>query len=288
MLYTLCEKGIKLDCILLCETFLRDANSHYYNLNGYNLVTRNRRNSNGGGVCIYIRDTIQFKLRDDIAIFNEGEFELILIETTDNSVIIGEMYRVPNTSVQLSLERYEQIMSKLTGTKPVIIGTDQNFDFLKIGTHVHIEELLNTYPSSYLLPTINKPTRITHTSATIIDNLFVKYNHNLDKHSGIIISDMSDHLPIFCFLSYKKQKRKAGNALAFESRPITADGISAMINTLQHIDWNCLEHPNTDDAYNTFIQQLNNIMDVCIPKRKVVISSRFVIRNPWILYTSNI
>ena len=139
----------------------------------------------------------------------------------DNSVIIGEIYRVPNTSVHLSLERYEQIMSKLTGTKPVIIGTDQNFDFLKIGTHVHIEELLNTYLSSSLLPTINKPTIIAHTSATIIDNLFVKYNHNLDMHSGIIISDMSDHLPIFCFLSYKKQKRKAGKAPAFESRPIT-------------------------------------------------------------------
>ena len=81
----------------------------------------------------------------------------------------------------------------------MIIGTDQNFDFLKIGTQVHIEELLNTYLSSSLLPTINKPTRITHTSATIIDNLFVKYNHNLDMHSSIIISDMSDHLPIFCF-----------------------------------------------------------------------------------------
>ena len=103
----------------------------------------------------------------------------------------------------------------------------------------------------------------------------------LESSSGIIISDMSDHLPIFCFLSYKKQKRKAGKALAFESRPITADGISAMINKLQHIDWNCLEHSTTDDAYNTFIQQLNNIMDVCIPKKKVVIPSRFVIRNPW-------
>ena len=61
----------------------------------------------------------------------------------------------------------------------------------------------------------------------------------------------------------------------------TADGISAMINKLQHIDWNCLEHFTTDDAYNTFIQQLNGIMDVCIPKKKVVIPSRFVIGNPW-------
>ena len=270
MLYTLCEKGIKLDFILLCETFLRDANAHYYTLNGYSLVIRNRGNSNGGGVCIYIRDNIQFKLRDDIAIFNEGEFKSIVIETTDNSVIIGEIYRVPNTntSVQLLLERYEQIMSKI-------------LTFWKIGTHVHIEEFLNTYLSSSLLPTINKPTIITHTSATIIDNLYVKYNHNLDMHSGIIISDMSDHLPIFCFLSYKKQKSKTGKAATFESRPITADGISAMINKLQHIDWNCLEHSTTDDAYNTFIQQLNNIMDVCIPKKKVVIPSRFVIRNPW-------
>ena len=78
----------------------------------------------------YIRDNIPFELWVDIAIFNEGELESIFIETTDTSVIIGEIYRVPNTSVQLSLERYEQ-MSKLAWTKLAIIGTDKIFDLFE-------------------------------------------------------------------------------------------------------------------------------------------------------------
>ena len=90
-------------------------------------------------------------------------------------------------------------MSKLTGNKSVIIGADQNFDFLKIENNNNTLELLNTYLSSSIIPTINKPTRVTHSIATLIDN----NKPNLDIYSGIIISDLSDHMPVFCFMNYQ-------------------------------------------------------------------------------------
>ena len=47
-----------------------------------------------------------------------------------------------------------------------------------------------------LYPLIDKPTRITDHSATLIDNIFT---NELDSkiNSGLLISDISDHLPIF-------------------------------------------------------------------------------------------
>ena len=50
--------------------------------------------------------------------------------------------------------------------------------------------------SMFLIPMIDKPTRITRTTATLIDN--ISYHESRHKHlSGILFNDLSDRLPIF-------------------------------------------------------------------------------------------
>ena len=51
-----------------------------------------------------------------------------------------------------------------------------------------------------LLPVITKPTRITDSSCTLIDNIFSSYLSNFT--SGILTADITDHLPIF--IVYRK------------------------------------------------------------------------------------
>ena len=50
--------------------------------------------------------------------------------------------------------------------------------------------------SSSFYPLILRPTRITSTSATLIDNIFV---NSLEDNftSGLLLTNISDHLPIF-------------------------------------------------------------------------------------------
>ena len=55
-----------------------------------------------------------------------------------------------------------------------MIGTDQNFDYMKVNVNKNISDLLNVFFTSGVLPTVKRPTRITHTSATFIDNIYVK------------------------------------------------------------------------------------------------------------------
>ena len=50
-----------------------------------------------------------------LSIFIEGEFESIFIESINNnghSSIVGEIYRIPNTNINLSTQRYEAILHK--------------------------------------------------------------------------------------------------------------------------------------------------------------------------------
>ena len=91
--------------------------------------------------------------------------------------IIGEIYRVPNSNVNQSITRYEEIVQKLNNYhSPIVIGTDQNFDLLKIESHDKTQDLYNTFTSNGFIPTITSPTRITHNTATLIDNIYTSLN----------------------------------------------------------------------------------------------------------------
>ena len=86
---------------------------------GYQFVFKNRENRTKGGVAIYIRNNHTFKTRDDLSIFIEGEYETIFVEINSkpNNLIIGEIYRVPNTPEKLSVERYDATLSTLINNK---------------------------------------------------------------------------------------------------------------------------------------------------------------------------
>ena len=55
-----------------------------------------------------------------------------------------------------------------------------------------------------------RPTRITKESATIIDNIFTNELQRITS-SGIIINDMSDHLPIFQICDYTDDVHSSRN-----------------------------------------------------------------------------
>ncbi len=52
---------LDVDIILLCETFLTESNEHLYQLNGYQLICKSRKNKSQG-VAMYIKNEINFKL----------------------------------------------------------------------------------------------------------------------------------------------------------------------------------------------------------------------------------
>ena len=57
-------------------------------------------------------------------------------------------------------------------------------------------------------PCITRPTRLTHHSATLIDNSIVLKHLHCKQHSGIVISDLSDHLPCLSVFSNMKKGNK--------------------------------------------------------------------------------
>jgi hypothetical protein len=287
------SNDIHIDFILLCETFLNEPNQQMHcSIAGYEFICRNRIKRKKGGVAIYINNRYQFKIKDEISTFVEGEYESIFIEVLSNphNLIIGEIYRIPNTPAQLSLNRYEDSLNKILVNKShdIIIGTDQNFDYLKISDHKNTADLFNIFISHGLIPVITRPTRITHNSATLIDNIYIKLQQT-HLASGIITTHLSDHLPIFAF--YGKKTKTRPEPITKTTRKLTETNIIEIRNKLERYDWAVLDKLTSNDAYNIFLHAVTNIIDNVAPMKTINLPTKRIIREPWmtkgILKSSN-
>ena len=77
---------------------------------------------------------------------------------------------------------------------------DWNIDLMKHQSHDKTGEFLDIMFSRSFFPLISRPTRITSNSATLIDNICTNDPNNCSA-SGLLFTDISDHLPIFTILS---------------------------------------------------------------------------------------
>lgn len=278
------DKHIELDFIMLCETFLKDAISHQFNIPGYNLVCTNRSNKTRGGVAIYVNSKFNFTKRDDLAINIHGTFESVFIEIQSDKfkAVVGEIYRVPNTNQVNTINMYETIIKKLQYYKHnIIIGTDQNMDYIKIDKQPNTENLLGVFLSNGLIPTITKPTRITHSTATLIDNLYITTENKSNIHSAILCLDISDHLPVLLCVGRKTRSNKA-EPLIIRKRHLTSSIMKNIATVVRETNWLYLENMNTDHAYTEFSNTLDTIINNAAPEKEIKISSKFVIRDPWV------
>ena len=266
---TLSEKKIIVHFILLCETFLHDDVSPLYNIDNYNLICENRKNSKRGGIGIYIHSSLSYIIRDDLSINVEKEFESLFVEIVDKdkNVIIGEVYRVPNSNIRISIERFHSLANTLKNTKKdVILATDQNFDLLKYDTDNCVSDLLNGLISTGFLPTITKPTRITHCSATLIDNVYLKGCVLNSYKSYVLDYDISDHLPLLTYIGKAdKYKMPKPNTVNNSYRIWNQHAIHQINRRMNTKDWSILQNDSLDNAFSKFESYLSEIVDEFAP-----------------------
>ena len=272
-----------LDFILLCETFLTDLNNSLFNIDGFQKVEKHRIHSRGGGVALYINNKYEFSMRDDLSCFEEGLFESLFVEinTGTRNLILGEVYRVPNTSIQGFNEKYEHLVSSVMNEKKeLLIGSDQNLNLIKANEDKNIQNFLDINYSYGLLPVIVRPTRITYDTATLIDNF---YTSNKDSHkSAILLADISDHFPVFICFDKKKKIAKRNKMINFTVNKINDQQLTEINNDLKLIDWNSnLSCCDVNESYAIITSSINECVKKHSQEKVVNISTKKVIHEPW-------
>ena len=107
--------------------------------------------------------------------------------------MVGSVYRPPNTPETEFIQSYTEIVKKITTqeNKECIIGLDHNLDLLKSHLHKNTHKFVECTLKLNMIPVITQPTRITRTSATLIDNIMLSKQPQTDYKSKILIDDIS-------------------------------------------------------------------------------------------------
>ena len=116
----------------------------------------------------------------------------------------------------------------------------------------HTNELTGEFSdvmySKMFFPLITRPTRITSHTATLTDNIF---SNNMDNFAkcGLLVNDISDHLPIFAML-FNTSVDTLDNRRPLMYREKSFSNIDKSKNELTSVNWT--ELPNYNDPYNTY------------------------------------
>ena len=152
----------------------------------------------GGGVSLYIAEKIactelcELDIADDHI---EGVFAKLHLN--GQTYIVGVVYRPPNSNIVDFNNTMHYIFEKVTQYPCYIMG-DFNLDLLKHDKHPPTEKFLDIMHANSLIPIINRPTRVTRDTCTLIDNVYTNnYNIKNDNYSGLLTTDISDHFPVF-------------------------------------------------------------------------------------------
>ena len=170
-------------------------------------MTCNRETKKGGGVAIYVKNGIDHSLVEELTFTIHQNIEAIGIRLNSKkhgTTYICCIYRAPNYPVDPFLEQIQKIMDHTKHRRTFICG-DFNIDLIKSNSSHESRDLAEIMNSRGMIPLINSPTRITRSTATIIDNIYTNEIRNTII-SGIVIEDISDHLPIFALCDLEIQK----------------------------------------------------------------------------------
>ena len=203
---------VKFSIVGITETWLQNS-AHNVDIDGYDFVFKNREFKLGGGVGLYVSNDLNFKIREDIRVPNEEVMEPLFIEIIrphGKNIIVGIIYRPPNQSVDVFVENFSEILAKISRENKIcyLMG-DFNLNLLNHQNHDATGKFIDEFHSCMFSLLISLPSRITSHSATLIDNIFTNYFEHHYRTAGLLLADISDHLPIFSFCSDDTSTQKA-------------------------------------------------------------------------------
>ena len=188
---------IKCDVIGFSETRLDCDLSSLYQIPGYNLYTKNR-NRHGGGVALFVSNIYQSSMSNDFSYLDSSiESVSANVKIIDKTILVICVYRPPSGNINDFLDKLTELLTLTSNAnyQGIHIIGDFNLDLLKHANNIHLYEFINIMYSFSLFPLVTKPTRVTNTTATLIDQIW-STQVEMNTHNYIIRNDTTDHFPI--------------------------------------------------------------------------------------------
>ena len=260
-----------IDVISLNETWLSSDTKKIIDLPNYKLINKPRKNRKGGGVGFLIRSDVPHRRRLDLELDTLKTEHAVVELKCKSQILICSMYRPPNSDINCFLDEYVDLVTRLKKERRanIVICLDHNLDLLKHHKHNPTRKFIESTTDMNLLPVITKPTRITHGSATLIDNIMISEKLQSKYSSGIMVNNMSDHLPCYLTLPDETDHEPQKRELRWQ-RSFSKKNKDSIVKELNAIPWSRLMTTmTTNESFNYFHEQLHGVIDKCAPLKQV-------------------
>ena len=271
------------DILCFTESWLNYSTANLINLNGYFSVHSLRPINRGGGISVFLKNSMNCAKIDSCSLslpYIESLF--IQIHHRNKKILIAVIYKPPNANNNLFIEKLTEIItiSKINSFDECILCGDFNYNLLEVENNNMVLNFLTSINAFSLFPLINKPTRIAEESATLLDNIFIC--NPLNYKSGILSIDISDHLPVFLIKNDFFCAPEIIDSHTFQYRVINDEKLSDMYNKLGEYDFSdilCTDDCST--ALSMFTEVLHEIYNACCPIKSKTVSPKSF-KKPWI------
>ena len=126
--------------IAVSETWATEINSYFLQITGYNCLMKCRAERRGGGVALYIHDSLIYRERSDLNAHANQNFECVFADISHISFgtkVAGAIYRPPNTGIDAFVTGFETLIVNVCNSKhKYLIAGDYNIDLLKHESHM--------------------------------------------------------------------------------------------------------------------------------------------------------
>ena len=246
---------------------------------GYVSLHQTRKNRRGGGLCIFLLESLSYKVRDDLAV-NSSAIECLCVEVFNKdskSIVLNLAYRPPNGDPNELENHFNNILLKreITNKELVLVG-DFNINVLDFNESQMVQNFVNLMFRHGLIPTINKTTRVTKNTATAIDHIITILVINAEFKTGII-----NHLPIFFIFKCVVDSTESREEFIYK-RNYSSYSTETLKQKLREVNWNeVIKSSNANELYAKFCEIFTSLYEECFPKFKIKLNQRKNLR-PWI------
>ncbi len=280
------------DIVAVSETKLNEnSNLRAELLPGYNLFFQNSL-SKAGGVAVFVRKSLACRERSDLA-HTEQDHEVIFVEIQSGdkklaNSLIGVVYRHPQNPIPMFTEKMSKYLLEIMkdGNNIYLVG-DFNIDLKKADSNSNISNYLDMITSYNLTNTVKHATRVCNTSKTLIDHFYSSSNLDLVSTS-ILISDISDHLPLLVTIKKVKPKVVVTKDEWCFHRSYRSLDVSAIKNDTSSLFNNLVDkyHHLPEIDINTKFEMLSSalksVLDKHMPLKKLSRKEERLKAKPWI------
>ena len=197
-----------------------------------------------------------------------------MLRNKDKNIFFSCIYGPPRGNSQFFLDDIIVLVNKFKGKeKQIFLAGDFNLNSLDYSRNTIVRDFFNLAFQNSTFPVINRPTKVTKTSATIIDHILTKTIIDSPLHSGIVKTDISDHFAVFCLLKTNFEQLNIKNHVI--KRDINEASTEHFKSFVNSIDWDLVTQtllPN--HSYNTFLEIFVQIYDQAFPEKKFEIKAK--------------